>query len=51
VRGEPMVCTPDDTYRCFMNTEMDCLVIGHFLLERASQPTRPVTSTFEPVPD
>jgi len=51
VRGEPMVCTPDDAYRCFMNTEMDYLVIGHFLLERAAQPTRPVTSTFEPVPD
>ncbi len=38
VRGEPVVCTPDDAYRCFVNTEMDYLVIGHFLLERARQP-------------
>lgn len=38
VRGEPVVCTPDDAYRCFVNTEMDYLVIGHFLLERTRQP-------------
>ena len=38
VRGEPIVCTPDDAYRCFMNTEMDYLVIGNFVLERAAQP-------------
>ena len=38
VRGEPIVCTPDDAYRCFVNTEMDCLVIGNFLLERFAQP-------------
>jgi carbamoyltransferase len=40
VRGEPVVCTPDDAYRCFVNTEMDALVIGSFGLERASQPNR-----------
>jgi carbamoyltransferase len=41
VRGEPIVCTPDDAYRCFLNTEMDYLVIGSFVLERLSQPKRP----------
>jgi carbamoyltransferase len=40
VRGEPIVCTPDDAYRCFVNTEMDYLVIGHFVLDRATQPSR-----------
>jgi carbamoyltransferase len=51
VRGEPVVCTPDDAYRCFMNTEMDYLVIGPFLLDRTRQPQRTVTRTFEPIPD
>jgi len=37
VRGEPIVCTPSDAYRCFMRTEMDCLVLGSFLLEKAEQ--------------
>jgi carbamoyltransferase len=40
VRGEPVVCTPDDAYRCFVNTEMDALVIGSCMLERARQPAR-----------
>ena len=38
VRGEPIVCTPDDAYRCFMNTEMDCLVIGNVLFDKQNQP-------------
>jgi carbamoyltransferase len=38
VRGEPIVCTPDDAYRCFMRTEMDYLVIGDFLFEKKAQP-------------
>jgi carbamoyltransferase len=38
VRGEPIVCTPQDAYRCFMRTEMDCLVLGSFLLDRGNQP-------------
>jgi carbamoyltransferase len=38
VRGEPIVCTPDDAYRCFMNTEMDYLAMGSFVLERVAQP-------------
>jgi carbamoyltransferase len=38
IRGEPIVCTPEDAYRCFVQTEMDYLVIGNFILERAKQP-------------
>ncbi|HFA48642.1 MAG TPA: hypothetical protein ENJ95_06425 [Bacteroidetes bacterium] len=38
VRGEPIVCTPDDAYRCFMRTEMDYLVIGDYLFEKTKQP-------------
>jgi carbamoyltransferase len=38
VRGEPIVCTPEDAYRCFMRTEMDYLVLGPFLLEKTAQP-------------
>lgn len=38
VRGEPMVCTPEDAYRCFMRTEMDYLVIGNFLFAKTEQP-------------
>jgi carbamoyltransferase len=42
VRGEPIVCTPDDAYRCFMNTEMDYLIMGSFVIERTAQPSRRV---------
>jgi carbamoyltransferase len=38
VRGEPIVCSPEDAYRCFMSTEMDALVAGHCLLLREEQP-------------
>jgi len=38
VRGEPIVCTPEDAYRCFMRTEMDCLVVGPYLLDKKEQP-------------
>jgi carbamoyltransferase len=38
VRGEPIVCTPDDAYRCFINTEMDYLILGSFVIERIVQP-------------
>jgi carbamoyltransferase len=51
VRGEPVVCTPDDAYRCFVNTEMDNCVIGNFLLDRTAQPKKDVKPRFEPVPD
>lgn len=38
VRGEPIVCTPEDAYRCFMRTEMDYLVLENFFLEKKDQP-------------
>ncbi|MDR2591924.1 MAG: carbamoyltransferase [Chitinispirillales bacterium] len=38
VRGEPIVCTPSDAYRCFMRTDMDALVIGNFLFLKQEQP-------------
>lgn len=38
VRGEPIVCTPEDAYRCFMRTEMDVLVIGNYILHKSDQP-------------
>jgi len=38
VRGEPIVCTPRDAYRCFMRTEMEHLVLGPYLLDKAKQP-------------
>ncbi len=40
VRGEPIVCTPDDAYRCFVNTEMDYLIMGSFVIDRLQQPAR-----------
>ena len=38
VRGEPIVCTPEDAYRCFMSTDMDVLVCGEYLMKKAEQP-------------
>ena len=40
VRGEPIVCTPADAYRCFMRTEMDYLVVENFFLDKNKQPAR-----------
>lgn len=37
VRGEPIVCTPEDAYRCFMRTEMDYLVLENYLLPKSEQ--------------
>jgi carbamoyltransferase len=37
VRGEPIVCTPEDAYRCFMRTEMDYLVLENFLIPKSEQ--------------
>jgi carbamoyltransferase len=39
VRGEPIVCTPEDSYRCFMRTEMDCLVLETCVLDKKEQPS------------
>ena len=38
VRGEPIVATPEDAYRCFMATEMDALIMGPFLMKKEDQP-------------
>ena len=38
VRGEPIVCTPEDSYRCFMRTEMDYLVLETCVLDKREQP-------------
>jgi carbamoyltransferase len=37
VRGEPLVCSPEDAYKCFMRTEMDHLIMGPFLLDKTAQ--------------
>lgn len=51
VRGEPIVCTPNDAFRCFMNTEMDYLVIGNFWMSKAEQKQNRPKQQFIPVPD
>jgi len=51
VRGEPVVCTPEDAYRCFVNTAIDWLAIGPFLLKREDQPKAKPQQAFDPVPD
>jgi carbamoyltransferase len=38
VRGEPIVCTPEDAYKCLMRTEMDYLVVGNFIFDKKDQP-------------
>jgi len=38
VRGEPIVCTPEDSYKCLMRTEMDFLVVGNYVFNKAEQP-------------
>ncbi len=44
VRGEPVVCTPEDAYRCFMRTEMDFLVVENLILSKSNQPAWQETS-------
>ncbi len=51
VRGEPVVCTPDDAYRCFVNTAIDWLAIGPFLLSRERQPVEKPQPAFDAIPD
>ena len=46
VRGEPIVCSPQDAYRCFMRTEMDILVLQNQLLYKEDQPTLEVDETW-----
>ena len=37
VRGEPIVCTPADAFRCFMGTDIDCLAVGNYFLRKEAQ--------------
>jgi carbamoyltransferase len=41
VRGEPIVCSPEDAYRCFMRTGMELLVMEECVLEKSEQPPLP----------
>lgn len=41
VRGEPIVCSPEDAYRCFMSTDMDYLVIENYVFDKKNQPAWP----------
>ncbi|MCX5847933.1 MAG: carbamoyltransferase [Deltaproteobacteria bacterium] len=38
VRGEPIVCTPEDAYKCFMRTDMDYLIVGNYVFDKKNQP-------------
>ena len=49
VRGEPIVCTPEDAYRCFMRTEIDFLIIGNYLLDKVAQPAWEETTDWKKV--
>lgn len=43
VRGEPIVCTPEEAFQCFINTDMDYLVMGNYLLSKKEQPEELLT--------
>jgi carbamoyltransferase len=47
VRGEPIVCTPADAYRCFMRTNIDHLVLGPFVLDKTAQPAWKETEAWQ----
>ena len=49
VRGEPIVCTPRDAWRCFMRTEMDALVMGNLVLLKPDQPPLPADEDWRQV--
>ena len=47
VRGEPIVCSPQDAYRCFMRTEMDVLVLQNQILFKTEQPIKETDETWK----
>ncbi len=47
VRGEPIVCTPQEAYRCFMATDMDVLVLGEFVIDKAGRHPAPPSAPRE----
>jgi len=51
VRGEPIVCTPEDAFRCFIGTELDLLVCGNAILEKTKQTAKKTEYQYEYEPD
>ena len=49
VRGEPIVCTPEDAFRCFMATEMDYLAMGTFLIDKRRMASQGAESEFSKI--
>ena len=47
VRGEPIVCTPEDAYRCFTRTNMDFLVLGSYLIDKREQDLPPIDMSWQ----
>jgi carbamoyltransferase len=47
VRGEPIVCTPEDAYRCFTRTNMDFLVLGSYLIDKKEQDLPPIDMSWQ----
>jgi len=47
VRGQPIVCTPEDAARCFQRTHMDVLVLENFILERSAQLHMPLDDSWQ----
>jgi carbamoyltransferase len=47
IRGEPIVCTPEDAYHCFMGTDMDVLVLENHILLKEAQPEALLTDSEE----
>ena len=47
VRGEPIVCTPEDAYRCFTRTNMDFLVLGSYVIDRTKQDLPPLDMSWQ----
>ncbi len=47
VRGEPIVCTPEDAYRCFTRTNMDYLVLGSYLIDKQEQDLPPIDTSWQ----
>jgi carbamoyltransferase len=46
VRGEPIVCTPEDAYRCFCRTNMDYLVLGSWVIDKREQNLPPLDESW-----
>ena len=47
VRGEPIVCTPEDALKCFLRTDMDILVLGNYVVDKANVDKEKLKSTLD----